>query len=242
MWAKHRKISFYGSKNCGKFTASHRSNFPSAPAFHTSIIRPLKQVWKKNCGYPLWNGWWTHTALRSGNCWHQPFPKQKSRKSQNAVKRLARESKCLAFLKLLYLQREHCDAYQSQNYHFERQPQWSFQKPFLVFFLRGVFHSKPGVFMLILCNFRCNKWSVYAPSSECADTESAETLPRPHDHGWRPPASNRPRHGKWDSNAPDRHCTRTGGARQRFYDTDGQQRHLWINLNVLAVGVSSGVF
>jgi len=44
MWAKHRKISFNGSKNCGKFTMLRRSNFPSAPAFHTSIIRPLKRA------------------------------------------------------------------------------------------------------------------------------------------------------------------------------------------------------
>ena len=66
-WAIHRKISLNGSKNCGKSTRSHRRNFPSAPAYRTNIIRPLRQGLKRSCGFPPLSDWRTPTALRSGN-------------------------------------------------------------------------------------------------------------------------------------------------------------------------------
>ena len=78
MWAKHRKHSFTGSKSCGRFTASPKSSFPSKPTSPTSIIRPLKQGLKRNCGFPPSNVWRTHTALKSGNCCLPPCPKRKS--------------------------------------------------------------------------------------------------------------------------------------------------------------------
>ena len=62
MWEKHRKILFIGSKNCGKFTASHRSNLPRKQVFPTSIIRPSKQALKRNCGFPHSSDWPLHTA------------------------------------------------------------------------------------------------------------------------------------------------------------------------------------
>ena len=90
MWEKHRKISFTGSKNCGKFTVSHRSNLPSAPAFPTSIIRPLRRALKKNYGFPHLNGWPTPTALKFGNCSRRQSRRQKLDRSQNAPVESAR--------------------------------------------------------------------------------------------------------------------------------------------------------
>jgi len=48
---QRKRSSSLVSKNCGKFTVSHKRSFPKPAVFPTSIIKPSNQARKGNCGF-----------------------------------------------------------------------------------------------------------------------------------------------------------------------------------------------